>query len=710
LISLLTLQSVLPMLAAVSSLALAALALAGRPPLPVQRAFALGMLGFAAESVLALMLLTVGGVNGHVVAWTRALHIASLAALLAWGVFVAVLAGLQMRQLPASWRLGRGVCVALAVGSMAAIMVWPGFTVNSPGWPAAAVVLQPPARIAAVVQVLLTVAILAGLESCLRTARDENRRRVKYLVLGIGGVFLLRFYVLSQVLLFNALFATQVKMTCAAVFIGNLVLAVPIARDQLRGARLSVSRQMLYRSTVVGILGIYLFAVAVVSSLLTYLAIPEETFWASMVVFVSALGLAALLLSDRLRWRLQRFIALHFYRSKYDYRHQWVAFTKRLGSLLTAEEIGPALAQAVTQAVGTLTGAVYLETDDARYRLRGTAGPAAFASVLEANHPLANHLRAADGPLPLSAELLASVNGASSADSAVAVPLRWRTGLLGFIVLGPQRDGREYGIEDFEFLTTIAEQAGGSIATARLSEAVAHAREMETFDRLSAAVIHDIKNAVSALALLSRNAASNLDDPEFQRDTITTLVRTVDRMKRLLGRLSSPVDAMLRADQVDLHAVVREAVVPLSGHERIHLVCDVHPVGEIAGDRDALLRVVENLLTNAMESIEGRGIITVRLAEQSGAAVLTITDTGCGMSEEFRQRFLFSPFRSTKKAGWGIGLYQTKQVIERHYGEISVESVEGHGTTFTVTLPIGDPSEPPASGDTRDTHAWERVR
>jgi signal transduction histidine kinase len=167
---------------------------------------------------------------------------------------------------------------------------------------------------------------------------------------------------------------------------------------------------------------------------------------------------------------------------------------------------------------------------------------------------------------------------------------------------------------------------------------------------------------------------------------------------------------MLRTDRIDLEEVVRDAIVPLAAHERIRFVREIGPVGDIAGDRDALLRVVENLLTNAIEAIEGTGTVTVRLSGQSGQAVLSVTDTGGGMSEEFRQRFLFSPFRSTKKAGWGIGLYQTKQVIERHSGEISVESVEGHGTTFTVRLPLGADPDATAPGGTTDTHAWEKVR
>jgi signal transduction histidine kinase len=80
--------------------------------------------------------------------------------------------------------------------------------------------------------------------------------------------------------------------------------------------------------------------------------------------------------------------------------------------------------------------------------------------------------------------------------------------------------------------------------------------------------------------------------------------------------------------------------------------------------------------------------VTVTLGEEHGYAVISVADTGCGISEEYKERHLFSPFRSTKRGGWGVGLYQTKQAVESQDGEILVESREGRGTTFTVKLPL----------------------
>jgi signal transduction histidine kinase len=114
----------------------------------------------------------------------------------------------------------------------------------------------------------------------------------------------------------------------------------------------------------------------------------------------------------------------------------------------------------------------------------------------------------------------------------------------------------------------------------------------------------------------------------------------------------------------------------------------------VQGDRDALTRVVENLATNAMESIEGEGTVTVTLTAEDGHAVIAVVDTGCGISEEYLDRHLFSPFRSTKDTGWGVGLYHTRLAVERQGGRIFVDSVEGRGTTFTVKLPVAPAGTP----------------
>jgi putative PEP-CTERM system histidine kinase len=393
---------------------------------------------------------------------------------------------------------------------------------------------------------------------------------------------------------------------------------------------------------------------------------------------------------EALRWQLGRVVGLTRRHRTYDYRAHWISFTRRMSRIQDAGEIARELAEQVTQATGAGSAAVYLlEGDEPVYRLSASTGTARFVPSLEPAGAVPSWFRAADSSALLPAGLLPSVT-IPTMPEARGIAIRWRTMLLGFIVLGPRRFGADYAAEDLELLVTVTAQAAAAIAAARLPKVAVEPTRIQTLDRFTATVIHDLKNSVSALSLLTRNAAGNFADPEFQRDAISTLSRTVERMRRLLVKLSSPDTPApaSRTEAIDLEELIIEATTPLATDARVRLVRQLRPVHTVYGDREALLRVLENLTTNAAEAIDREGTVTVTLAEEQGRAVISVADTGCGISEEYRARHLFSPFRSTKQGGWGLGLYQTKQVIENQYGEILVESVEGHGTTFTVKLPL----------------------
>jgi len=689
-----TARDIVFLLAAASSLGLGALAVARRPRGLLRWSFALGMTGFALESATAFVLVAQTDAPDERLFWLKATLIAGLLLVVPWGIFVAALARPGARRLSRRVWLGLGCGAALTAAS-AAVAGWlTAFQVADFAGAFYAARVESVGRIAILVQLLATVALLAGLEGVLRAAKREARWRIKYLVLGLGGVLLVRFYFLSQTALFNVTMASYLVTQATTLLIANMAISASLMRDRL-GVELAVSRQVLYRSVVVGVLGVYLLAVGTLGWLLNSLGIAEELFIGSVVVFISALGLAATLLSETVRWRVKRFIAHHFYRSKYDYRGQWVNFTKRLGSLVTLDELAPQLLATVVETVGTTVGVIYLRDDqDARYHATIAVGIGRPTEALRADQSMLASLKTAQTPLVLESDgvhqWLEPRVARVFTDGSVLVPLRWRDELTGFLLIGPERTGVSYTIEDLEFMATVGEQAAGAIVTARLSESLAQSREFEAFHRLTSFVIHDLKNSISALSLLSDNALKNVDDPEFQRDAIKTVAKTADRMKVLLRRLSSaPESAALRIEPVDLAALVLDAARPIVKHERIGLVKDLAPV-PIAADAESLSKVIQNLVANAVQSIDDKGTVTLRTFGENGKAVISITDTGCGMSEEFVRKSLFAPFRSTKKGGWGIGLYQARGIVEAHGGAIEVSSQEGAGSTFTVKLPLGN--------------------
>jgi signal transduction histidine kinase len=350
--------------------------------------------------------------------------------------------------------------------------------------------------------------------------------------------------------------------------------------------------------------------------------------------------------------------------------------------LATATGISQELAEEVSRVSGAASVAVYLAgPDDATYRLTATAGDGRFVSTIGGTAVLPTWLCLNASPGPLPADILPLV-AVSDLPTALVLSLRWGNTMAGFVILGAPTAAWRPRSKALRVLALLAEDAAVAIV------ATTHG-PVPAGTVLTSAAIHDIKNSVSALSMLARNVAANFANPDFRRDALVTISSTVERMRRSLERLSSSggEETSIGREQVDLGELIVEATMPLASDSRIQLVRRLESV-VVHGERETLRRVIENLLTNAVEAIAYQGIVTVTLTADPDYATLSVADTGCGIPETYRERDLFSPFRSTKPGGWGVGLYQTKRVVERHGGEILVDSVDGRGTIFTVRLPL----------------------
>jgi putative PEP-CTERM system histidine kinase len=679
-----TAPSLFALLALLSSVALALAALRTRPRQPFHVWFALGMTAFAGEALTTLMLVQRADPTVDGVFWVGLLSVLSPLTPLAWAGFV--FCGRPSGQERAGPRVAVLGALAAGVLGLAALQRLAVLRVN--GF-VEVVRFDAVGRAGLVVALLATVAVLAGLERHLRRVSGTERWVVKYLVIGLGAIFLGRFVLLTKALLFTTAEAGEAAAGSAFVALGNAAIAVSLARG-MRPIPVVPSRQVVFGSTVVLLLGFYLFGMAVLGWAVRRFEVPNAVLWTTVLTFVAGVVLAALLLSDHLRWRLRRFLARHFYRSKYDYREQWRAFTARLASLMDAGEQAPRLLQAVVDAVGAEGGCLYRShAVDGRFRCAASLRVAGPLPAVDGGAPLLQRLQRARAPLPLDAEAPGGDDGWTSR-FALAVPLVWGERLLGVIFLAPEQGGDPYGPEDLEFLATVGEQAAGTLALADAVEASARAREFEAFHRLTSFVLHDVKNSVSALSMLSRNALDHFDDPEFQRDALRTISSTAARMKALLARLQAPArEAVLAREEVKLDVVAADVLAGLRPRPGLSVVTDFEPV-RVLGDPEALATVVANLVVNAVEAVPGEGTVTVRTGVAAGEAVVEVADTGVGMSDEYVQNSLFVPFRSGKPGGWGLGLYQAREIVHRHGGRITVASRPGQGTTFTVVLPLAD--------------------
>jgi signal transduction histidine kinase len=206
---------------------------------------------------------------------------------------------------------------------------------------------------------------------------------------------------------------------------------------------------------------------------------------------------------------------------------------------------------------------------------------------------------------------------------------------------------------------------------------------------MGAFFVHDLKNAASTLNLMLENLPVHWDDPEFREDALRGISQTGKQINHIIERLS-----LLRHEleiepiETDFNAVIEKAV---SGWEKkvgVTLKTKLGSLPKILMDADQMLKVVINLVLNATEALSKGGEIQVTTNVGDKWVILTIADNGCGISEEFLNNSLFRPFKTTKKNGLGIGMFQSKMIVEAHGGRMKVESAPDQGTTFQVFLPV----------------------
>ena len=238
-----------------------------------------------------------------------------------------------------------------------------------------------------------------------------------------------------------------------------------------------------------------------------------------------------------------------------------------------------------------------------------------------------------------------------------------------------------------DVLKIAGSQAASYLAHRESLDTLMVARQFESFNRMSTFIVHDLKNLVFQLSLLLANAEKHRANPAFQQDMLVTLDHSVQKMKTLLQKLARgeapDAAAPLLLDGLLLQAVAAKA--SLAPAPQLDIVD-----GELTvlANRARLERVLGHLIQNAVEATASSGRVAVRLLRERQTAVVELNDTGAGMSEQFIRERLFKPFVSTKTAGMGIGVFESREYLREVGGSLEVHSEPQVGTTFRVILPL----------------------
>jgi putative PEP-CTERM system histidine kinase len=289
------------------------------------------------------------------------------------------------------------------------------------------------------------------------------------------------------------------------------------------------------------------------------------------------------------------------------------------------------------------------------------------------------------GELALPTWLLGSKN------AWLVVPLLLGDELQGFVVLSRPLTALNLNWEVLDLLKTAGRQAAGYLAQMEATEALLDARKFEAFNKMSAFVVHDLKNIVAQLSLMLKNAERLHDNREFQQDMLLTVESSLEKMKRLMLQLREGAKPPGGSRGVELTPIVRRLVAMARAQGRT-LEVDEGEHLFTRGHDDRLERVLGHLVQNALDATPASGRVWLRTARSAGSVLVEVGDTGAGMTEEFVRTQLFRPFSSTKASGMGIGSFESAQYIRELGGSVDVASRLGEGSVFTVLLPAFEAS------------------
>jgi putative PEP-CTERM system histidine kinase len=539
---------------------------------------------------------------------------------------------------------------------------------------------------------------LVGIEQLYRNARPKQQNGLKFLCLGLAGIFAYDVFLYS-----NAIAEGQIggRFWGARGYVVALCLpliGISVKRITSWSRGIFASRQVVFYTTTLFAAGIYLTLIGFAGYFIQSLG--REWGDVLQLVFFSAAVLAffVLAMSEQLRARIRVWLIKHFFERKYDYRAEWL----RLIHTLTTTEDGLPLKKRAIKSLADI-----VDSSSGHLWMLDESGEN-FESVSSWNvQPVAEKIAAST----LFADFMVNKGWVIDVDELATNPSRYESlskdgltdslrksgfiiplvhegALLGFTALSKPKTPTKLNFEDHDLLKTAGRQIASYLAQEKATERLTESLQFEAYNRFTAFVMHDLKNAIAQQSLVVENAERHKRNPEFIDDAMEAIKGSVTRMRRVLGHLRQGT-----MDQSTERVDLTKLLLQVQSH-----VADRQPVPDmelpqspviVQANRERLESAITHAIRNAQDASKADDTVEVCLERMESGCVIRIRDTGSGMDEAFIRERLFRPFDSTKGAeGMGIGAYQIRETIRASGGDVSVESEPGTGTILNLRLPL----------------------
>ena len=544
--------------------------------------------------------------------------------------------------------------------------------------------------------IVLNLWMLVLLEQLYRNANLQVRWAIWPLVIALASITVFDFVLYAQATMVGGIdFDFWFSRGFLALFVVPLLL-ISTRRVKNGEVRIFVSRNVVFYSSMLMIAGAYLLLMALTGYVINY--IGGE--WGSLVsigfLMLSGIVLIALLITESLRRRVKVFIAKNFFANKYEYRDEWLNLIEKIETT-SGESHYQMATQIMMSKVDALGGAIIKRVTNHNYQQQYSQG-------IDINENLEEQLievglfcqkqgwivdvNEYEQSPTVYPELSLDVGCCRQQKIQIIVPIFIGKAFYGLFVLANESRIKQLNWEDRDLLFAVSKQLGNFISLYEATDKLSESKQFDAFNRMSAFLVHDLKNVQAQLALITTNAEKHRDNPEFVDDVFETVESATERLAKVLSQLRKKHVEQSANRQVELADIINK-VVSQCNIKQPGVTFEHHGDCRTLIDHESFHSVMHHLIQNAQEATEKNGWVKVTLAEKKRTIKITIEDNGCGMSEEFINTRLFRPFDTTKgNAGMGIGVFEAKQFFENMAGVIKVESNPGQGTMFTISLPV----------------------
>jgi putative PEP-CTERM system histidine kinase len=478
-------------------------------------------------------------------------------------------------------------------------------------------------------------------------------------------------------------------------FLVTPLLLISIRRIKNGEVRIFVSRNVVFYSSMLMIAGAYLLLMSFAGYIINF--IGGE--WGDLVslgfLVLSGIVLVALLITESLRRRVKVFIAKNFFANKYEYRDEWLNLIEKIETTSGASHYQMAT-QIMQSKVEASCGAIIKKFSNQHYQLQYSHG-------IEINDELEEHLLEVGlfchqqgwivdvneyekSPL-LYPDLTLNIALLRAKKIQIIVPIFIGKAFYGLFLLANEQELKRLNWEDRDLLFAISKQLGNFVSLYEATDKLSESKQFDAFNRMSAFLVHDLKNVQAQLALITANAEKHRNNPEFIDDVFETVESATQRLEKVLSQLRKKQVEQSSNSQTDIALTIKKVI------EQSNLslpAVQFEQQGDCSTfiDNESFHSVIHHLIQNAQEATESSGWVKVSIVEKQRVIRIIIEDNGCGMSEEFIKNRLFRPFDTTKgNAGMGIGVFEAKQFFENMAGIIKVTSTPKKGTMFTIDIP-----------------------